>query len=68
MPIYVKIDQYKQVEDALSQIRSKINEARSTLQKINELRDQEVRDLEEKERRIKEIEEKIEIVKGSMEN
>ena len=68
MPIYVKIDQYKQVEDALSQIKGKINEARSTLQKINDLRDQEIKDLQEKEKKIKEIEQKIEVVRSSMEN
>ena len=68
MPIYVKIDQYKQVEDALAQIKGKIGEARATLQKINDLRDQEIQDLKEKENKIKEIEEKIEIVKSSMES
>ena len=68
MPIYVKIDQYKEVEDALSQIKAKVNEAKLTLKKINDLRDQEVKDLTEKESRIREIEEKIEVVKSSMES
>ena len=68
MPIYVKIDQYKEVEDALAQIKAKVNEAKLTLKKINDLRDQEVKDLSEKESRIREIEEKIEVVKSSMES
>ena len=38
-PVYVKIDEYKEVLDVLDMIRGKIDEIRETIEGINQLRE-----------------------------
>ena len=45
-PIYVKVDQYKDVREILNLVRSKILEARETLEKIDNLKREEDAELE----------------------
>lgn len=41
MPIYVKIEEYRDVLDVLNMIKNKLKEAKETLEKINDLKNQE---------------------------
>ena len=40
-PVFVKVDEYKEILDVLDMIKSRINEIRETLKSINELRNEE---------------------------
>jgi hypothetical protein len=44
-PVFVKIDEYKEVLDVLDVIKGKIETARKTLIEINKLKDEEDREL-----------------------
>ena len=41
MPIYVKIEEYRDVLDVLNMIKEKLKDAKETLAKLNELKNQE---------------------------
>ncbi|RLE44292.1 hypothetical protein DRJ19_00705 [Candidatus Woesearchaeota archaeon] len=62
MPIYVKIDEYKDVLDLLNMIKNKLAEAKELLSRINELKNEEDAELELWHSGIEEIEKKIEFV------
>ena len=62
MPVYVKIDDYKDILDVINMIKNKIVEARETLGKINELKNEEDAELELWHTGIEEIERKTEYV------
>ncbi|MBW3011952.1 hypothetical protein KY311_02105 [Candidatus Woesearchaeota archaeon] len=46
MPIYVKIEEYRDVLDVLNMIKHKLSEAKETLAKINDLKNQEDLEIE----------------------
>ena len=62
MPLFVKIEQYKDVVDVVHMIKSKIEDAKRTLGKINELRNEENAELEQWHQSIEEVEKKVEFV------
>jgi len=66
MPVYVKMDDYKDVLDVVNMIKNKIQEAKDTLGKINELKNEEDAELELWQTGIEEIERKIEFVDKSL--
>lgn len=45
-PVYVKIEEYKDVLHVLGLIKTKLNEAKNTINKINELKNEENAELE----------------------
>lgn len=59
MPVYVKIDEYKDVLDVMNMIRNKIEDAKETLAKINELKNEEDAELELWHTGLEEVERKI---------
>ena len=59
-PIFVKVDEYKEILDVMDMIKGKINEIRQTLAGINELRNEEDAELSMWNNTIDEIEKKIE--------
>ena len=58
-PVFVKVDEYKEILDVLDMIKSKIKEIRDTLRSINALRNEEDAELAMWNNTINEIEKKI---------
>lgn len=59
-PVFVKIDDYKDILDILELIKNKLNEARETLGNLNELKNEEDSELELWKSTLNEIERKVE--------
>ena len=59
MPVFVKVDEYKEILDVLEMIKSKIKEIRVALGDINALRNEEDAELAMWNNTINEIEKKI---------
>ncbi len=59
MPVFVKVDEYKEILDVLEMIKSKVKEIRATLGDINSLRNEEDAELAMWNNTINEIEKKI---------
>ena len=58
-PVFVKVDEYKEILDVLDMIKGKIKEIRGTLGSINTLRNEEDAELAMWNNTINEIEKKI---------
>ncbi|MBI4149007.1 hypothetical protein HY491_01030 [Candidatus Woesearchaeota archaeon] len=61
-PVFVKIDEYKDVIDVLHLIRTRIAEAKKTLAQINELKNREDHELSAWHAEVTEIEKRIDFV------
>lgn len=59
MPVYVRIEEYKDVLDVMNLVKSKIAEARETLAKLNDLKNEEDAELELWHTSLEEIERKV---------
>ena len=59
MPVFVKVDEYKEILDVLEMIKSKVKEIRAALGDINSLRNEEDAELATWNKTINEIEKKI---------
>lgn len=59
-PVFVKVDEYKEILDVLDMIKDKIKEIRGTLGSINSLRNEEDAELAMWNNTMNEIEKKIE--------
>jgi len=59
MPVFVKIEEYKDVLDVVNLIKNKIAEAKETLAKVNELKNEEDAELEIWRSGLEEVERKI---------
>lgn len=62
MPIYVRIEEYKDVLDVINMLKNKIKEAKETLNRINALKNEEDAELEKWENGLEAVERKIEFV------
>ena len=62
MPVFVKVDEYKDVLDLLNMIKTKVNDAREILNHINELKNEEDAELESWKLNIEDIEKKVEFI------
>ncbi len=62
MPVFVRVDEYKDVLDVMNLIKSKIGEARETLAKLNDLKNEEDAELELWHTSLEEIERKVDFV------
>ena len=60
MPVFVKVDEYREILDVLDMIKGKIKEIRETLGSINSLRNEEDAELSMWSSTINDIEKKIE--------
>ena len=61
-PLFVKIEEYKDVLDVVNMIKSKIADAKRTLGKINELKNEEDAELESWRSTLEDMERKVEFV------
>ena len=59
MPVFVRIDEYKDVLEIMNMIRNKIEAAKETLAKINELKNEEDAELELWHTGLEEVERKV---------
>lgn len=65
-PIFVKVDEYKEILDVLDMVKGKVSEIRETLAGINDLRNEEDSELSMWNSTIDEIEKKIEGIDAMM--
>ncbi len=61
-PVFVRIEEYKDVLDIMNMIKNKIDEAKETLGKINELKNEEDAELELWHTGLEEVERKVAFV------
>ena len=62
MPVFVRVDEYKDVLDIMNHIKTKVEHAKDTLAKINQLKHEEDAELELWHSGIEEVERKIDFV------
>jgi hypothetical protein len=62
MPVYVKVDEYKDVLDLMNMIKTKVNDAKSILNHLNELKNEEDAELEAWKLNIEDIDKKIDFI------
>ena len=65
-PVFVKVDEYREILDVLDLVKGKINEIRATLGNINELRNEEDSEVSMWNSTIDDIEKKIEDIDKMM--
>lgn len=58
-PVFVKVDEYKQILDVIELVKKNIAEAKKTLGDINSLKDQEDKEIQEWSNSINDIEQKV---------
>mgnify|MGYP001566904325 CR=1 FL=1 len=61
-PVFVKVDEYKDVLDIVGLLKDKLREAKTTLGKINDLKNHEDSDLEAWSNTLNDIEKKVEYI------
>lgn len=66
MPVFVRIEEYKDVLDVMELIKNKIEQANNVLGKINELKNEEDAELEMWKTNLDEIEKKIDSIDSSL--
>jgi hypothetical protein len=62
MPLFVKVEEYKDILDVINMVRSKLDAAKKTLGKINDLKNEEDAELELWHTTLDEVEHKIDFV------
>lgn len=65
-PVFVKVDEYKEILDVLDMVKGKISEIRGTLSGINDLRNEEDSEISMWNGTIDDIEKKIEEIDRMM--
>jgi len=65
-PVFVKIGKYKEVEEMITQIKTKVEDARAILNKLNQMKSEEEHELHDWSEDLKQIEEKISALEHSM--
>ena len=66
MPVYVKLDQYKDIVDIIGLLKNKISEAKSTIGKINQLKNEEDAEMEVWKAELEEVQKKVEFIDKAM--
>lgn len=66
MPVFVKVEEYKEVINIISSIRSKIEDARTALKKVQDLKNEEDAELELWQSAIDDVERKVEFVDSTL--
>jgi hypothetical protein len=66
MPVYVKIEEYKEVLDVIELIKTKLIQANNLLNKITDLKNEEDNEIEIWKNNIEEIERKIDDIDESL--
>ncbi len=65
-PIFIKIEQYKDVLDIISVLKNKIREGKDIVSKINQLKNEEDVQLGEWSSELEELEKRIELIDKSL--
>lgn len=65
-PIFVRIDEYKDILDVIELIKAKIIDAKTTLSRINELKNAEDNEIEVWTQELEEVERKISFIDRSL--
>ena len=65
-PVFVKVDEYKDILDVLEMIRTKIREIKDTLENINRLRNEENAEVNMWNNTLNDIEKKIDAIDKMM--
>lgn len=66
MPVFVKIDEYKEILDVMDLIKNKLEQVRSVLKKIEELKTQENNEIQSWHHDLEEIEKKISYIDSEL--
>lgn len=66
MPVFVKIDEYKDILEIMGLIKSKLEQARTILDKIIEIKHHEDAELEAWHNDLDEVEKKVALIDGSL--
>ena len=66
MPVFIKIENYKEVIELITNIKSKVNESKKYLERIESLKAEEDAKINEWEDVIKNIEDKIDFVNATL--
>ncbi|MBW3010665.1 hypothetical protein KY335_00165 [Candidatus Woesearchaeota archaeon] len=66
MPIFVRIEEYRDVLDVINMIKNKLGEAKEAIRKINELKNEEDLELERWESGLEAIERKVQFIDKSL--
>ena len=64
--VFVKIDRYREIYDVISQIKSKLDEAKQLLRKIKELKSQEDAELANWQNELETVEQKLSTITEAM--
>jgi peptidoglycan hydrolase CwlO-like protein len=66
MPVFVRIDEYKDVLDVLGLLNKKLERAREIIETLNELKAEEDAELEIWQKELSEVEKKIEFMNHTL--
>ncbi len=66
MPVFIKVDEYKDILDVIELTQEKVKEARALLEKINELKAEEEAELDNWNESIDDVEKKLNFVDRSL--
>ena len=66
MPVFVKIDDYKDILEIIGLIKNKLRESRETMTKINQLKNKEDAELESWKNEVDEIEKKVAYIDNTL--
>ncbi|MCK4670384.1 MAG: hypothetical protein KAT43_04205 [Nanoarchaeota archaeon] len=66
MPIFVRIEEYRDVLDVINMIKHKLSEAKEAINRINELKNEEDLELERWESGLEAIERKVQFIDKSL--
>ncbi|MFW5745959.1 MAG: hypothetical protein ACOCWQ_00220 [Nanoarchaeota archaeon] len=66
MPVFVKVDEYKDVLDLMNMVKTKLGEAKNILNHLNELKNEEDAELESWKLNIDDISKKVEFIDNTL--
>lgn len=65
-PVFVKIDEYKEILDIVDVVRMKVEKAKKAVTKLNEIKLQEDKELDKWEKQLAEVSVKVEEMKKTL--
>ncbi|MBT4651574.1 hypothetical protein HOC13_03565 [Candidatus Woesearchaeota archaeon] len=66
MPVFVKVDEYKDILSTMETIKAKMQDARNTIRKLGELKNEEDSQIQTWQSALVEIEKKIQFIDQSL--
>ncbi len=66
MPVFIKVDEYKDILDIIELTQEKVKEARALLEKVNELKAEEDAELDNWDESLNDVEKKLNFVDRSL--